>query len=72
MRPPRVASEEEVVREVGVVLPPLSAVPVPVVSGLGDGDFEHKENDPPTPRRTRQLAEEEPPGAPAFESLAGS
>ena len=42
----------EAVREVGVVLPPLSAVPVPLVSGLGDG-AEHTENGQQTPRRTR-------------------
>ena len=45
--------------EVGVVLPPLSPVPVPLVSGLGDG-ADHAEN--PTPRRSRQAAAEEQPG----------
>jgi hypothetical protein len=49
------------VREVGVVLPPLSAVPVPLVSGLSDG-VEHTENGQPTPRRTRLPAEEEQQG----------
>ena len=52
----REVSEEEVC-EVGVVLPPLSAVPVPLVSGLGDG-AEHTENGQPTPRRTRLPSEE--------------
>ena len=53
------AGEAAEAAEVGVVLPPLSPVPVPLVSGLGDG-ADHAEN--PTPRRSRLAAAEEQPG----------
>lgn len=54
-----VGEAAEAAAEVGVVLPPLSAVPVPLVSGLGDG-ADHAEN--LTPRRSRLAAAEEQPG----------